>query len=127
MKTNFSMFFYVKKQKYYTSGVAPIYLRITVDGKLSEINTNRECNPKKWNSHSGRLIGTKEVIKSFNAVLDNLQSKVYKAHRYLSENEKPISAETLKNQFLGKIEKVHLLIYSDKPASETQELYNHSK
>ncbi len=110
MKTNFSMLFYVKKQKNYTSGVAPIYLRITVDGKRSEITTNRECNPEKWNSKSGRLIGTKEDIKSFNAFLDNLQSKVYEAHRYLSENEKPITAETLKNQFLGKIEKARMLI-----------------
>ena len=110
MKTNFSMLFYVKKQKNYTSGEAPIYLRITVDGKRSEITTNRECNPEKWNNKSGRVIGTKEEIKSFNAFLDNLQSKVYEAHRYLSENEKPITAETLKNQFLGKIEKAHMLI-----------------
>ncbi len=110
MKTNFSMLFYVKKQKNYTSGLAPIYLRITVDGKRSEITTNRECNPEKWNSKSGRLIGTKEEIKSFNAFLDNLQSKVYEAHRYLSENERPITAETLKNQFLGKIEKARMLI-----------------
>ncbi len=110
MKTNFSMLFYVKKQKNYTSGLAPIYLRITVDGKRSEITTNRECNPEKWNSKSGRLIGTKEDIKSFNAFLDNLQSKVYEAHRYLSENERPITAETLKNQFLGKIEKARMLI-----------------
>lgn len=110
MKTNFSMLFYVKKQKNYTSGVAPIYLRITVDGKRSEITINRECIPEKWNSKSGRLIGTKEDIKSFNAFLDNLQSKVYEAHRYLSENERPITAETLKNQFLGKIEKARMLI-----------------
>jgi hypothetical protein len=110
MKTNFSMLFYVKKQKNYTSGLAPIYLRITVDGKRSEITTNRECIPEKWNSKSGRLIGTKEDIKSFNAFLDNLQSKVYETHRYLSENEKPITAESLKNQFLGKIEKARMLI-----------------
>ena len=110
MKTNFSMLFYVKKQKNYKTGDAPIYLRITVDGKRSEITTNRECNPEKWNSKSGRLIGTKENIKSFNAFLDNLQTKVYEAHRYLSENEKLITAEILKHRMLGKAEKARMLI-----------------
>jgi hypothetical protein len=37
MKTNFSMLFYLKKQKKYTSGLAPVYLRITVDGERAEI------------------------------------------------------------------------------------------
>ena len=82
MKTNFSLLFYVKKQKNYTSGVAPIYLRITVDGKRSEVTTNRECNPENWNRKSGRLIGRKEEVKRLNAYLDNLQSKLYEAHRY---------------------------------------------
>ncbi len=110
MKTNFSMLFYVKKQKNYTSGDAPIYLRITVGGKRSEITTNRECNPEKWNGKSGRLIGTKEDIKSFNAFLDNLQAKVYEAHSYLSENEKLITAETIKHRLLGKSENARMLI-----------------
>ena len=110
MKTNFSMLFYVKRHKNYTPGAAPIYLRITVDGKRSEITTNRECNPGKWNSKSGRLTGTKEEVKSFNAFLDNLQSKVYEAHSYLSENEKLVTAETLKNRMLGKVEKARMLI-----------------
>jgi len=102
--------FYVKKQKNYTSGDAPIYLRITVDGKRSEITTNRECIPEKWNSKSGRLIGSKEEVKSFNAFLNNLQTKVYEAHRYLSENEKLITAETLKNRMLRKAQTAHMLI-----------------
>ena len=110
MKTNFSMLFYLKKQKNYTSGLAPIYLRITVDGERAEVTTNRECEPEKWNSHSGRATGTKENIKSLNAFLDNLQSDAYEAHRYLHENGKLITAESLKNRMLGKSEKSYMLI-----------------
>jgi hypothetical protein len=36
MKTNFSLLFYLKKPKNYQSGLVPIYLRITVNGKRSE-------------------------------------------------------------------------------------------
>jgi site-specific recombinase XerD len=35
---------------------------------------------------------------------------VYEAHRYLFENEKLITAETLKNRMLGKVEKAYMLI-----------------
>ena len=110
MKTNFSMLFYLKKQKNYTSGLVPVYLRITVDGERAEVTTNRECEPEKWNSHSGRATGTKENIKSLNAFLDNLQSDAYEAHRYLHENGKLITAESLKNRMLGKSEKSYMLI-----------------
>ena len=63
MKTNFSMLFYMKKQKNYQSGMAPIYLRITVDGQRAEVTTGRECDPEKWNKKSSRAFGTKEEIK----------------------------------------------------------------
>ncbi len=45
MKTNFSLLFYLKKQKNYKTGPAPIYMRITVNGKRSENSTGRECEP----------------------------------------------------------------------------------
>src|SRR5690606_31269327 len=110
MKTNFSLLFYLKKQKNYTSGLAPVYLRITVNGERAEVTTSRECEPKKWNRQSGRAIGTKENIKSINAFLDNLQADAYEAHRYLHENRRMITAETLKNRMLGKSEKSYMLI-----------------
>lgn len=110
MKTNFSMLFYMKKQKNYTSGAAPIYLRITVDGHRAEITTGRECDPVRWNSKSGRANGTKEEIRNFNAFLDNLQSKVYEAHRFLSQKEEILTAEAIKNRVTGKGEKCYMLM-----------------
>ena len=77
--------------------MAPIYPRVAVDGQRAELTTGREYDPVKWNNKSGRAVETKEDIKSFNAFLDNLQARVYEAHRYLSENDKLISAEILKN------------------------------
>jgi Arm DNA-binding domain len=79
MKTNFSLLFYLKKPKNYQTGMVPICLRITVNGKRSETTTGRECEPSLWNSIAGRLKGTKEDTKSFNAYLDTLQKQVYEA------------------------------------------------
>lgn len=94
----------MKKQKNYTGGTAPIYLRITVAGKRSETTTSRECEPGKWNPKAGRMTGTKEDTKSFNAYLDNLQAKVYDAHKALTESNTPATAENIRDRFLGRTE-----------------------
>jgi len=110
MKTNFSLLFYMKKQKNYQAGKAPIYLRITVDGKRCEVTTGRCCDPVQWNTTSGRCNGKKEEMKSLNAYLDNLQNKVFEAHRQLTEKDDAITAEKLRDQFQGKVAKQRTLI-----------------
>ena len=110
MKTNFSLLFYLKKQKNYKSGPAAIYMRITVNGKRSENSTGRECEPSRWNAHAGRANGTKEVTRALNAYLDDLQKKVYEAHSRLTEADEMITAENIRNKFLGKSEQPRSLI-----------------
>lgn len=100
----------MKKPKNYVSGAAPIYLRITVAGKRSEITTGRECEPKQWNSKTGRLSGTKEDVKSLNAYLDNLQAMVYQAHKLLTEAGVEVTSESIKNKFTGKEAQAHTLL-----------------
>jgi hypothetical protein len=99
MKTNFSLLFYLKKPKNYQHGPMPVYLRITVNGQRAESASGRECLPSLWNNTAGRFKGTKEEIKSFNAYLDDLQTKVYQAHRLLTEADAVITAETIRNKF----------------------------
>ncbi len=110
MKTNFSMLFYLKKPRNYKCGPAPIYLRITVEGNRSEMTTGRAVEPARWNRKTGRASGTKEDIRAFNAFLDNLQSKVYEAHRSLFEKGEPITAEAIKHKLTGKDNCIHMLL-----------------
>lgn len=100
----------MKKQKKYQSGPATIYMRITVNGKRAETTTGRLCELGRWNSQSGRANGTKEEIKAFNAYLDDLQNKIYEAHRQLTLADELVTAETIRDKFLGKSEKPRLLI-----------------
>ncbi len=75
MHKNFSLLFYLKKPKNYTTGPVAIYMRITIESKRVEISTQRQCIPEKWNSHSGRMIGVKEDARTLNVYLDTLQNK----------------------------------------------------
>jgi integrase len=110
MKTKFSLLFYIRKPKNYISGPMPVWVRITVSGKRAETPSGRECDPTRWNASAGRANGTKEEVRTFNAYLDDLQSKVYEAHRQLTETGALITAETIRNKFMGKAEKTRLLL-----------------
>lgn len=110
MKTNFSLLFYLKKQKNYINGNAPIYMRITVKGKRSEITSGRDCDPTRWNAKAGRAIGTKEDVKLLNTYLDQLQTLVYGAHQVLSNSGLSITSDAIKNGFLGKAVVSHSLL-----------------
>ncbi len=110
MQNSFSILFYLKKPKVYTSGSIPIYIRITVDGHRSEISSGRESLPEKWNSSAGRCSGTKEEAKTLNSYLDTMQAKFYEIHRRLLDTNEIVSAEVIKNMFTGKGVKTHMLI-----------------
>jgi site-specific recombinase XerD len=110
MKTNFSLLFYLKKQKIYTSGPKPVYMRITVNGKRAEVSAGRDCDPSVWNSHAGRGIGTKSETRALNSYLDTLQAKVMNAHQQLIAAGESITADRLRDQFIGRAEKAYYIV-----------------
>lgn len=110
MQNSISLLFYLKKPKAYTSGIIPIYLRITISGQRAEVSTGREWLSEKWNVSAGRASGTKEDVKALNSYLDTLQGKVYETHRRLLDSETIITAEAVKNKFIGKAEKPRMLV-----------------
>ena len=110
LEKSFSLLFYLKKPKNYLKGSMPIYLRITVDGIPKEISTGRQCDPVRWNVNAGRSYGTKEDVRSLNAYLDTLQTKVYEARRLLIEKNEVITAEALRDVLKGTNEKAKMIM-----------------
>jgi site-specific recombinase XerD len=110
LEKSFSLLFYLKKPKNYVKGEMPIYLRITVDGIPKEISTGRSCDPLKWNSNAGRCNGTKEDVKTLNAFLDTLQTKVYEVRRQLLEKNETITSDALKSVLKGRNENAKMIL-----------------
>ena len=50
MQTSFSLLFYIKRSKADKNNRANIYLRITVNGKRSELSIERKADVDRWNS-----------------------------------------------------------------------------
>ncbi|MES2873591.1 MAG: site-specific integrase [Bacteroidota bacterium] len=110
METNYSLLFYLKKPKNYTTGPIPIYIRITVNAPGKEVSTGRKCEPHRWCSKSNRESGNKESTRLLNSYLDELYKRVEEAHTLLTKERKEITSISLKNKFLGKAEKKHMLM-----------------
>jgi len=106
----FSLLFFLKKSRNNSSSEAAIYMRITIDQQRAEVSTKRVCDPKRWNSHTGRVTGTKEDARATNAYLDTLQSKVYEVHRCLIDCNELVTAEAVKNKLTGLTERPRLLM-----------------
>ncbi|HKZ36958.1 MAG TPA: phage integrase SAM-like domain-containing protein, partial [Chryseolinea sp.] len=110
MSARFSFIFFQKKPKNYHGGPIPIYMRVSMDSRRTEISTKRRWDPDCWNAGVGRASGTKEHIRELNTYLDALQNKVYQAHRKLVESGKDLSIQNLKNIIEGKKDKSKMLI-----------------
>jgi hypothetical protein len=80
MNSTFNLLYYLKKAKVNSLGEVPIYLRITIDGKITEISTKRTIQPSKWNSTSQKSSGSTEESKSLNFYLKSFEQKVYDAY-----------------------------------------------
>ena len=108
MSKNFDFLLYPKKSKALENEKVKLYLRITIDGKRSETATALEIDPEKW--EGGKMKGTKEEVKSFNAYLDTIKGKLYECHKNLLQDGADITAESLRNAYTGKGERPHYLI-----------------
>jgi site-specific recombinase XerD len=104
MNKSFGLLFYVKRSKINTEGLAPIYLRITIDGARTEISSKRYVKPDQWSANRQKLTGNSEDVRSVNAYLKTLEYEVYEMYRVMIEKKLPLTAANLKNVLLGKTE-----------------------
>ena len=110
MNKTFGLLFYVKRAKIDNNGKAPIYLRITVDGIRSELSIKRSVEIERWNTEAGKVKGNTEEVKCINTFIDVVRNKIYDHHKRLIDANKKVTAEAIKNSFLGIGEKEKTLV-----------------
>ncbi|MBC6111846.1 site-specific integrase [Pedobacter fastidiosus] len=103
MNQNFNLLFYPKKQKKHNEdGLSPIYLRISVGGKRSEISIGREIHPDQWDNRRNKVIGTRMESRVLNDYMNSIIAKIRKIHTGMIDRDEEIDAETIRNNYLGK-------------------------
>jgi integrase len=105
----FGVVVFIKRQKG-RNDHAPIYARITVDGKRVELSIKKDIHMDNWNYGKGMAKGKSEEIKAFNTYLEQIRSRMVECYQQLQLKKQLITAEAVKNKFLGIEEKEHSLM-----------------
>lgn len=101
MNKTFNLLFFIKKNKIRTNGTAPIYLRITIDGKAADIAAKRYIDPQKWDVKAHKAVGNSQEAKTLNVYLKTLEQQVYDSHYQMLKEEDFVTSEGLKSKLLG--------------------------
>jgi site-specific recombinase XerD len=110
MIKNVAILFYLKKRTNSKEEKVPVYVRITCDGQRAELATGQKIQSKLWNSNEERAKGKTDGVSKLNAELNEVELRINDTIRYLKDCGEELTAEKIKNRFLGKTEKPIMLI-----------------
>src|SRR5262249_13953450 len=105
----FAVLFWLSKQGK-KEEKATIYLRLTVDGKRVEVCTHQKIDGTLWDQKAQKVKGKSEEAIIINRQLGIMQADIHKHYGLLLAFGKPITAESIKNAYLGIGEKPKSLI-----------------
>ncbi|MBD5375449.1 MAG: site-specific integrase [Bacteroides sp.] len=108
-KSTFSILFFIKRKKLLKNGDAPVYMRVTVDGRFLEASLKRGVNPKTWNEKRQRSAGRDRLSLELNDYLDDTLAKILKIHQRFADEKKIINPKTILDEWAGRIEKPKML------------------
>jgi len=102
MTQRLSILFYLKKSKPNKKGQVPIYVRMTIDGKRSELASGYRIKPEQWNQDRVRANGKSQEASAINEGLNLLQTKIQRQYNIMDSEDQFITPSELTNQVSGK-------------------------
>ncbi len=102
MKTlnTFSILFWLKLANA-KNGIAPLYARITVNGKRAELSLKQKILISDWDVKKNRLKGLSDDSKKVNTYLKQVNSQLFVAYQNFKRERKFVTSDLLKAHFLG--------------------------
>ena len=101
MRSTFKVLFFLKRDKKKANGNMPVFCRITVDGKEARFGIKADVNPEYWDVSAGKAIGRTTEIVEINSLIDCTKAALFNTYHELKELESQVTAEKVKNTFLG--------------------------
>ena len=98
MKSTFSIIFYLKRQVVKKDCTVP---GITVDGTQAQFSCKVTANPKLWDTKGGRMTGKSMLALEVNRKLDKMRVSINKHYQEILDRDNYVTAEKVKNAFLG--------------------------
>lgn len=101
MRSTFKVLFYLKRNAPKKNGLVPVMCRVTVNGKISQFSCKLDVEEKSWNVELGRVSGRSAVAQESNRMLDKIRVGINKAYQEICDHDNYVTAEKVRNAFLG--------------------------
>jgi integrase len=108
-QTTFSILFWIAKNRI-KDGKSPLSCRITVNGQRAELSVQREVSIRDWDPKAQILSGRSAEAKEINNHLAMMRAKLLNCHSKLEARNAEITAESLKREYSGIIERPRMLM-----------------
>ncbi|MFV0420108.1 MAG: site-specific integrase [Dysgonomonas sp.] len=100
-KSTFYLSCYVKKSNALRDGKVPIYLKITVNKQVAAVSFQATVLPHLWDSAKEKSRAKDKSAIELNNYINSAKAKITTMYRELELDGKPITAQLLKDTYLG--------------------------
>ena len=94
------------RQSREVNGKSPVYVRIVVNKSRCELALKCYLKKEDWNTARGLAKSKNEELKKLNTYLEDVRARIINHYRNLERQEMVITAEAVKNAYLGQGEQV---------------------
>lgn len=109
-KSTFKILFYLRKNQVNKDGKASIMTRVTVNGDVSQFSTKLDVEPELWDVKLGKAAGNSLKSRQLNNLLDDIRTSLKNHYREIEIQEAYVTAEKVRNAFLGYTTKQRTLL-----------------
>jgi integrase/recombinase XerD len=99
-RTSFNVLFWINRSRI-NDGKASINARVTVNKKKANFSIKRSIPVELWDQSYNRAKGSSGISKDINLYLDIVKKKLFDAYQELLLHDGSLTAETIKNKYLG--------------------------
>lgn len=110
MRSTFRVLFFLKRDKQKANGHTPIFCRITIDKQEARFGIKMDVKPSIWDVKAGRAVGRTSEVVEINSIIDKTKSALFNAYNDILLSDVNVTAEKVKNRFLGISTKEHNLL-----------------
>ena len=117
MRSTFKVLFYLKRNKEKKQALVPVMGRITVNGSIAQFSAKLSVPEHLWEVSGGRAKGRSVEADRINRHLDNIRTQIGKHYQSICDRDSFVTAEKVKNAYLGFGEKYRMLLVSASTAA----------
>ncbi|NML20792.1 site-specific integrase [Pseudoflavitalea sp. G-6-1-2] len=110
MEHSISLLFYIRKSKTTKEGLAPVYVRITVNGNRIDQSLQKFVLVARWDAAAGRVKGNNPEAKELNTFLDAIRAKALKMEREMVQDGVCITLESFREKWFGVHDRPRMLL-----------------